>query len=444
MTTQLLDQIDVLTKQARALLAPAVPIDTAAQLTAACVSGGHYTLAPGTYPVNGIVQKPLMLTGPRDAILTPLDVFEPALTIYSSHVTVKGITISGGPRTDRTAIVVGRWDATVASAQPSYVTLEDLAVEAGPSGGHRGIELHGSHLTVTRSRITGWYEIGRDSQGIFGNNGPGPYTITDNLIEASGENILFGGSDPRIAGMVPADLYIAGNTLRKPAAYGPIGASNKNAFELKNARRVMFTENLIENEIPVLSHDGLIQLTPRNQSGNAPWCVVEDVEVSKNVVRTVASGFAVNMLGTDNEPGKTSDRMKRIRITGNLFLTDKGFQVLAGIADQLAIDHNTLPVITHKLLSWSNAGGVLTILTPFLFTNNVAKAGTYAITGDGNQAFGLPSLTAFATVIWWQGNVIEDGRPWPWPAGQTVLALGGLAPLLNPVSYKILAGSAGY
>jgi hypothetical protein len=439
---QLVDQIAGLLAELRVQVAPALRITTAAELELACNTGGNYELAPGVYNLNAIVTKPLTLSGGRDAVLQPVDVFEPTLSIFSSNVAVKGITVKGSPRNDRECVVVGKWDATTAAEQPSNVLLDGLAVTAGLSGGHRGISLHGSYLTVSNSRITGFWEPGRDSQGIWGNNGPGPYTIIDNVIEASGENILFGGSDPRIPNVIPSDIFVARNVLRKPEIYAALGATNKNAFELKNARRVKFTENTIENFVPNLSQDGLIQLTPRNQDGNAPWCNVEDVEISKNIVRGATSGFAVNMLGTDNE--QPSAQMRNIRISGNLFLTNKGFQVLGGIADGLVIEHNTLPLIVQKLFSFSGITGMQPVITALSFVNNVAKGGEYPITGDGNQSVGLQSLMAFNTITAWSGNVIEDGGNWTWPAGQTVLPAGGLAPLLDPTTYKLLNNAAGY
>jgi hypothetical protein len=430
---------DFLDSQIATLPPPSVEVSTVTELVAALAQRApRIWLEPGRYETNLTIAAAVVLEGHRDAELAPLDPLAPTLLITGSDVTVSGITILGGA-TDRECIVVGDVYATDAAAQPSRVTLSDLAVTAGPDGGHRGIALHGSDLTVQFCAITGWREVGRDSQGIWINNGPGPYTITDNYIEASGENILTGGADPRIPGCVPSDILIARNTITKPASFA--GAQNKNAIELKNARRVVITENTITNDLPTLLHDALIQLTPRNQDGNAPWCTLEDIEITKNTIRTAAPGFAINILGQDNE--KPSQQAKRIRIAGNLWLTTQGYQVLGGIAESLVIEHDTLPVITRKLFSFSGVSGI-NVMTPLTYRNNVAKAGLYAITGDGNQAFGLPSLQAFAIIAEWAGNVIEDGDTHAWPAGQTVLPKDGLAPLLDPQTYKLLTGTAGW
>src|SRR6478736_4998060 len=49
-----------------------------------------------------------------------------------------------------------------------------------------------------------------------GFNGPGPFTITNNYLEAAAENIMFGGADPGIPGLVPSDIVISDNFITKP------------------------------------------------------------------------------------------------------------------------------------------------------------------------------------------------------------------------------------
>src|SRR5206468_9330019 len=69
------------------------------------------------------------------------------------------------------------------------------------------------------------------SQAICGWNGPGPYAITNNYLEGAGENLLFGGADPAIPNLVPADITITGNLFSKPVAWRSEGWSVKNRSE---------------------------------------------------------------------------------------------------------------------------------------------------------------------------------------------------------------------
>ena len=85
--------------------------------------------------------------------------------------------------------------------------------------------------------------------------------------------------------------------------------------------------------------------TPRNQDGRAPWSVVQQVEVTNNVIRHVASGF--NILGTDNiHPSRTTND---ILIRNNLVLDissanwgGAGQFVLTLGGSNITVDHNTV------------------------------------------------------------------------------------------------------
>ncbi len=58
---------------------------------------------------------------------------------------------------------------------------------------------------------------------------------------------MFGGADPSIPNLVPSDIEIRGNYLRKPLAWRQTPLRVKNLLELKNARRVVIDGNLLEN-----------------------------------------------------------------------------------------------------------------------------------------------------------------------------------------------------
>src|SRR5207248_6099170 len=170
--------------------------------------------------------------------------------------------------------------------------------------------------TIANSYIGGIKAAGQDSQAIANWNGPGPYTITNNYLEAAGQNIIFGGSDPAIANLIPSDITIRGNYLTKPWAWRSDSTSNvKNLFELKNAQRVVVDGNIMENNWLAAQAGFAIVLTPRNQDGACPWCTVQQVQFTNNLVRHVSSGF--NILGTDNL--HPSGILNNVTIRNNLF-----------------------------------------------------------------------------------------------------------------------------
>lgn len=152
-----------------------------------------------------------------------------------------------------------------------------------------------------------------DAQAINGGTGDlpgGPYKILNNFLEASGENILFGGAG---GSTTPADIEIRHNHLFKPRIWMP-GETGfapsytgkpfivKNHFELKNAERVLLEGNILENNWGGFSQAGFsIVLTPGNQNGHCPTCRVLNVTVRYNKVVHTGGGIAIA-----NLPGKTT------------------------------------------------------------------------------------------------------------------------------------------
>src|SRR5688572_22920177 len=82
---------------------------------------------------------------------------------------------------------------TIRLSNAQHVTLDRILLVV-PYGQElkRGISANGQSLTITRSHLEGIWRTGQDSQGIAILTGKGPYTITDNFIEAASENLLIG------------------------------------------------------------------------------------------------------------------------------------------------------------------------------------------------------------------------------------------------------------
>jgi hypothetical protein len=175
----------------------------------------------------------------------------------------------------------------------------------------RGLAISGmTYVAVVDSFFTDFHCVAvsgscTDAQTISGGGGNepgGPYKIVNNFLEASGENLLFGGGP---ATATPADIEIRGNYLFKPMSWKP-GASDfvgglsgrpfivKNHFELKNAQRVLFEGNQLENVWGGFSQTGFsILLTPKNQNNRCPLCRVNDVTIRYNKISNVGSGLQI-------------------------------------------------------------------------------------------------------------------------------------------------------
>lgn len=86
-------------------------------------------------------------------------------------------------------------------------------------GQKRGVALNCGRASVVNSYIAGIRAIGQDSIAVGGWNGPGPYQIENNYLEAAGEVVLFGGAAPAVQGVVPSDIVIRGNTITRPMVW---------------------------------------------------------------------------------------------------------------------------------------------------------------------------------------------------------------------------------
>jgi hypothetical protein len=103
---------------------------------------------------------------------------------------------------------------------PHTLVLDRLYITGHPDAGQkRGIALNSGGTEIRNCYIAGIRGVGRDTQAIAGWNGPGPYVIENNYLEASGENLMFGGSDSRIPGLVPEGITIRRNLLSKPVRW---------------------------------------------------------------------------------------------------------------------------------------------------------------------------------------------------------------------------------
>src|SRR5262245_58092860 len=246
----------------------------------------------------------------------------------------------------------------------------------------RGVSLNGSEITISNSYINEIHGQGYDTQAICGWNGSGPFHIINNYLEASGENILFGGADPSITNLVPSNIEIRRNYLFKPLrwkmsdpSYAGIHWSVKNLLEIKMGRNIIIDGNVMENSWGDAQIGYAVLFTVRNQDGKAPWAVIENVEFTNNIIEDAEQGF--QLLGKDNlNPSQQSTGVliKNNLITGitNRFFTINGYH-------NVTLDHNT---------HFQNGNIMILMGNPsngFVYTNNVTNRAPkgYGIFGDG-------------------------------------------------------------
>lgn len=88
---------------------------------------------------------------------------------------------------------------TRAEDQPYNIVLDRMYIHGDMvSETKRGVRMHCNNCAVIDSHISQIQSSWQDTQAIMGWNAAGPFKIVNNYLEASGENIMFGGADPVI------------------------------------------------------------------------------------------------------------------------------------------------------------------------------------------------------------------------------------------------------
>jgi hypothetical protein len=308
----------------------------------------------------------------------------------------------------------GRREQKTADSAPHHLVIDRCYIHGFDTQDvQRGVSLNSAETTFSNSYISEIHGVGYDTQAIGGWNGPGPFHIVNNYLEAAGENIMFGGADPGIKDLVPSDIEIRRNHVFKPMSWKvghPSYAGKhwtvKNLLELKNAKNVVIDSNVFENCWLDAQTGIAILFTVRNQEGTAPWSILQNITFTNNIVRN-AEG-ALNFLGSDNE--KPSQRSSVAVISNNLFTDMRGpFLTLNGF-NNLSITHNTHFQTGNIMILYG------TPVQQFVYRDNLTIRGSkgYGVFGDATGE-GLVALRKFAPDAVFKNNVIvgADASAYP-------------------------------
>ena len=307
-----------------------------------------------------------------------------------------------------------------------------------------------------------------DAQAISGGTGQLPqgiWKIDGNFLEASTENILFGGV--RKNSTTPADIEIRFNHLFKPLIWMPgqpgfVGGKEtatltcpkwdateaigqcpfvvKNLFELKNAQRVLFEGNVLDYTWPGFTQHGhAILLSGLNPPGSYSSISVADVTLRYNRIAHATSGFVVANMATNSIPNLP---VARISVHDDVFddlslaYANGDTSITAAMPFQLNSCSVCTPLqnisINHvtMLLQAPKIGFILGATTPallqsFNFTNNIVSLiPGVAITGVGpsgpcgfNGTTNLARLNSCFAVPYSFGTNALIGATGTWPSG---------------------------
>ena len=292
-----------------------------------------------------------------------------------------------------------------------------------------------------------------DSQAIAGGAGDdpmGPFKIVDDFLEAAAESVELGGG---AATATPTDIEIRRNHLFKPMIWmrgqpGFVGGVDgnpfivKNLFELKNAQRVLFEGNILENTWGGFSQAGYaLVLGPKNQAKGSenvcPSCQVTDITIRYVTISHVASGITMaNGLSDNKGAAKDGGRYSIHDVVVDDIQEDlyQGFGTFAQISmttvdapspplHDVRIDHVTaFPSRSIFIFGGPRSDPRMSGLS---VTNSIFSVGTRTIgsTGGGPQrnCAAQPATRApenilhdcFSSYVFEHNLIIEGGGGWP-------------------------------
>jgi hypothetical protein len=398
-------------------------------LAAGAVFTGNYTLpvkgASGWVVVrtSGALPAPGTRVTPANSsqmakILTPKD--NPALRVEdgASGWRLVGLEVGAAPgvAVAYTLVSFGDGDEGSLAQVPRRLVLDRSYVHGSDQlDVRRGVGLQCAECAVVDSWISEIHSA-FDAAAVWGWNGPGPMLIENNRLEASGENVMFGGADPRIPGVQPADITIRHNHLIKPLAWKGRWLA-KTLVEFKSAVRVLMEGNVLENSW-VDGQAGFAAVWwSTDQDGSAPWVATSDVTFRRNVVRNVAAGFQLSAYAREVNPAMT-----RVAIRDNLLVgvgaaglgTAGPLYQLNKPVSHIWIEHNTgfSPLASLYFVGDPLPGGV----TGLVVRDNILGDGSYNLFGSAGQgAAGWGQYAGAGSAF--AGNVVVRPNGVTYPPG---------------------------
>jgi hypothetical protein len=175
------------------------------------------TSRPDRMPAEGNRVDPASHAAYMPKIVTANSIAAVTALAGAHHYRFVGIEFAATGSLSYNVIRLGNDSETDAGRQPGDIVIDRCYIHGHTTGDlRRGITLNSRSTAVIDSHISEVHQLGADTQAIGGWNGPGPFKIVNNYLEAAGENVMIGGADPAISNMVPSDIEIRRNHIAKP------------------------------------------------------------------------------------------------------------------------------------------------------------------------------------------------------------------------------------
>src|SRR5678810_359885 len=300
----------------------------------------------------------------------------------------------------------------------------------------KGISADIKYFGVIDSRI---YDIhsGFDAQCVTATNGIGIFKIDNNYLEASGENIAWGGATSWL-GINMTDIMITRNHMFKPLAWKSKPWNVKLHYEAKQSQRVLLRGNVMENCWPS-GQNGFSIATYSADAGDVfdfaghhtfLYNLVKNVTGLANTTSTYQDGveipshhltFKHNVVIGQNGPDVHSNVPMGFFIGNPSGRSDTNLK-------QYVIRHNTLFNI-DTLINFGPSG----LIDQLMIEDNMMGGFAYGFRTDGsglnsaawNHVAGAGSSIKGNAFPWWTVNQI-GGNMYPANTAELGLANGDI------------------
>lgn len=289
-----LNQAEAHIAAAKALLGPVVTfVPAGANLVdyvTGSVPGAVLALSPG-----GVYTGPITLTEGRTLTTMGFDANAPVRASIGCPAFQSAVRVTGAASIRGVRIECNGNDLIFVEEGGNALIEHNQIYGAGSS--KKGVTIFGGQGIIRYNDIDHIYRFGQESHGISFIKG-GPLVVDSNHIKAASVNFMSGG-DSFTEALHPHDLTFTNNTVSKrPEWRGVKNASNqllaaKNLFELKAMRNAVIENNTFTLSYAEGQSGVCASFSVRNQNGDTPFAVVENVLFRNNTFAQCGNGFEI-------------------------------------------------------------------------------------------------------------------------------------------------------
>ncbi len=253
-------------------------------------------------------------------------------------------------KTNWNAVLIGFGKDPRLSDAPYNFEFERCYIHGDGVHNHvRGIMGNAANITVKDSWLGGFTSTYMEANTINVYSSAGPIVIVNNYLEATGENVMIGGSGPDFPSLIPTRITISHNYFFKPLKWRGSPNIVKNLLEFKDGTNAVISNNVFENSWAANQTGAAILFTPRTGGGTAKN-TVGNIVFTDNIVRHATTGVVVALLDDGSQfPREQLTLAKDFTFRNNFFEDlsgpkwgQKGFgMLLFGPPENLVVDRNT-------------------------------------------------------------------------------------------------------